>query len=398
VIWDQNEAEYFCKQDWSGQISLMRHEKLDFRRSDRMASQSPKLLVSRQTQADGTDPMPFPVTEHVLKTKRHTTAYLACGAPDGPLIIFLHGWPELAISWLHQLPVFAELGFFCVAPDMRGYGRSSVYDRHADYAFEHSVRDMFELQDSLGQEKAVWVGHDSGSLLVWAIASHHPDRCRGVVSLCIPYLHNGFVPDNLIPLVDRAIYPEDTCPAGQWDYQLFYEENFLTAHATFEADTAGTIKAIFRSGNAALRGKPSRTSRIRRDGGWFGGGKVPDVERDAAVLTEADLCAYTAALERNGWFGPCSWYMNHKRNAAYAATALNQGRLSMPVLFLDGANDLTCMTTVGSRLAEPMRQYCDDLTEVTVQSGHSMAQECLVRVNAALAKWLATKLTNVWPA
>jgi pimeloyl-ACP methyl ester carboxylesterase len=90
--------------------------------------------------------------------------------------------------------------------------------------------------------------------------------------------------------------------------------------------------------------------------------------------------------------------MNHKRNAAYAATALNQGRLSMPVLFRGGANEPTCMTTGGSRLAEPMRQYCDDLTEVTVQSGHSMAQECPVRVNAALAKWLATRLTNVWPA
>ena len=175
---------------------------------------------------------------------------------------------------------------------MRGYGRSSVYDRHADYAFEHSVRDMFELQDSLGQEKAVWVGHDSGSLLVWAIASHHPDRCRGVVSLCIPYLHNGFVPDNLIPLVDRAIYPEDTCPAGQWDYQLFYEENFLTAHATFEADTAGTIKAIFRSGNAALRGKPItdfadpsrwRLVRWRQSSGCRKGRSGPDRSRSVRL-------------------------------------------------------------------------------------------------------------------
>jgi hypothetical protein len=46
------------------------------------------------------------------------------------------GWPELSISWRHQLPVFAELGFRCVAPDMRGYGRSSVYGQHADYAVE----------------------------------------------------------------------------------------------------------------------------------------------------------------------------------------------------------------------------------------------------------------------
>jgi pimeloyl-ACP methyl ester carboxylesterase len=342
--------------------------------------------------------VPYPVTEHVLKTKRHTTAYLACGAPDAPLIVFLHGWPELAISWRHQFPVFAELGFRCVAPDLRGYGRSSIYNQQADYALEYGVRDILELVDSLGREKTIWVGHDVGSLVVWTVASHHPERCYGVVSLCIPYLKKGFAAENLIPLVDRAIYPQDMYPAGQWDYILFYEESFEAAHTAFEANTRGSIAALFRRGNAALRGTPSRTAQVRRDGGWFGGGKVPDVERDAAVLTEADLSAYTASLERNSWFGPSAWYMNHKRNVAYAATSVNNGRLSMPVLFLDGANDLTCLTTAGSRLAAPMRRDCDDLTEVMIQSGHWMAQECPVAVNGALAKWLAVKLPNVWPS
>jgi len=114
-----------------------------------------------------------------------------------------------------------------------------------------------------------------------------------------------------------------------------------------------------------------------------------------AVDREGFSAAVTAALERNGFFGPDSWYMNHDRNIAYAAKAVNGGRLSMPVLFLHGAHDLTCDTT-GSRLAEPMREYCADLTEVVVQSGHWMAQECPVAVNAALAKWLATKLGGVW--
>ena len=103
--------------------------------------------------------MPYAVTEHVLKTKRHTTAYLACGAPDGPLIVFLHGWPELAISWRHQLPVFADLGFLCVAPDLRGYGRSSIYDQQADYALEYGVGDMLELVESLGREKEIGRAH-----------------------------------------------------------------------------------------------------------------------------------------------------------------------------------------------------------------------------------------------
>ena len=74
------------------------------------------------------------VTEHTATSGRHTTFYLAAGPEDGPLLIFVHGWPELSISWRHQLPALAALGFRCVAPDMRGYGRSSVPGRQEDYA------------------------------------------------------------------------------------------------------------------------------------------------------------------------------------------------------------------------------------------------------------------------
>ena len=116
---------------------------------------------------------------------------------------------------------------------------------------------------------------------------------------------------------------------------------------------------------------------------------------DTDVLTEADLDSYVASLERNGFFGPDSWYMNGARNIAYAAKARDNGRLSMPVLFLHGAFDYTC-ETIDSRLAEPMRESCADLTEVVVQSGHWMAQENPVAVNAALARFLATKLPSVW--
>src|SRR6266446_6960682 len=119
--------------------------------------------------------MLFPVTEHSAKSARHTTFYLACGDTHRPVIIFVHGWPELSISWRHQLPCFASLGFRAIAPDMRGYGRSSVYPRHEDYALEHIVADMIELLDRLGREKAVWVGHDWGSPVVWSLASDHPE-------------------------------------------------------------------------------------------------------------------------------------------------------------------------------------------------------------------------------
>jgi pimeloyl-ACP methyl ester carboxylesterase len=334
--------------------------------------------------------------EQTLTTPRHRTFYLDTGPEDGPLLVFVHGWPELSRSWRHQLPCFASLGFRAIAPDMRGYGRSSTDPRHEDYALEHIVHDLLELIDSLGRDRAVWVGHDWGSPVVWSVASHHPDRCHGVANLCVPYLSEGFAPRTLIPLVDRSLYPESEFPAGQWDYQFFYQESFDQARATFEANIEGTVKALFRKGNPSGKGKPSRTATIRRDRGWFGGtGKAPDVPMDTDLLTEEDLRAYVAALEGAGFFGPDSWYMNAERNLEYATKAKDGGRLSLPVLFLHGAYDFTC-ETIDSRLAEPMRRDCRNLTEVVVPSGHWMAQERPRMVNAEIAKWLAVQLPALW--
>lgn len=339
----------------------------------------------------------LPVTEHVVQTARHRSFYLSCGATDAPLIVFVHGWPELSISWRHQLRCFAALGFRAIAPDMRGYGRSGVHPRHEDYAIEHIVRDMIELLDGLGRETAVWVGHDWGAPVVWNLAAHHPERCLGVAALCVPYHPEGFGVRTATALVDREIYPEIDYPVGQWDYHLFYEESFEQACAVFEADVESTVRALFRKGNPTAMHKPSRTASVRRDGGWFGGAaRAPDVPMDPDLLTDEDLHRYASALKANGFFGPCSWYMNAERNAQYASRAADAGRLSMPVLFLHGAWDNVC-ETLRSRLAEPMRGSCPDLTEATVRSGHWMAQEQPVAVNAALASWLATRLPAFWP-
>jgi pimeloyl-ACP methyl ester carboxylesterase len=323
------------------------------------------------------------------------TFYLAGGPDDGPLIIFVHGWPELSISWRHQLTALAALGFRTVAPDMRGYGRSSVYNHNEDYAQEHIVRDMLELLDSIGQESAIWVGHDWGSPVVWNLASHHPERCDAIASLCVPYytIERGL--DHTIELVDRKIYPESEYPAGQWDYMRYYEENFAEAIEPFDANVYKFLKAVFRKGNPEGEGKPARTATARRNRATFGG-MIPDLPRDGDVVTEEVLRMYASALERNGFLGPTSWYMNHAANAEYSKSARNDAYLDMPVLFLNARYDYICECT-HSRLAEPMRKYCRNLTELTIRSGHWMAQEKPREVNAAIASWIATTLPSVWP-
>jgi pimeloyl-ACP methyl ester carboxylesterase len=335
------------------------------------------------------------ITEHTTKTARHTTFYLAAGPENGPLVIFLHGWPELSISWRHQLPALASLGFRAIAPDMRGYGRSHVYSRHEDYAQEHIVRDMLELLQSLGRQKAVWVGHDWGSPVAWNIASHHPEHTEAVANLCVPYytIERGL--EHTLTLVDRQLYPADECPYGQWDYMRYYEESFAEAIAPMDADVEKFLKIAFRKGNPQGEGQRVVTSNARRGHGMLGG-PLPDLPRDPDVVSAEDLSVYVSALQRNGFFGPSSWYMNHLANAAYGRTAKNDAYLEMPALFLNARYDYVCEAT-HSRLAEPMRTYCRNLTEVTIRSGHWMAQEKPLEVNAELTKWLATKVPGVWP-
>ncbi len=336
------------------------------------------------------------ITNHTVKTDRHTTFYLAAGPENGPLIIFIHGWPELSISWRHQLPALAALGFRAIAPDMRGYGRSTVYDKKTDYAQELIVRDMIDLLDSLGRQKAVWVGHDWGSPVVWNLASHHPDRCDAVANLCVPYytLERGL--HHTLALVDRNLYPESEFPFGQWDYMRYYEENFAEAIAPMDANVYKFVKLLFRKGNPEGEGQRAVTATARRNHGFLGGANVPDVPRDSDVVTEEDLSVYVSSLERNGFFGPSAWYTNHPANAAYAKSARNDAYLDMPVLFLAAQYDYVCECT-HSRLAEPMRTFCRKLTESTIRSGHWMAQEKPAEVNAAIVKWLATSVPTVWP-
>lgn len=103
-------------------------------------------------------PMATPLISRRFASPRHTTQYLECGPSDGPLLIFLHGWPELGLIWRAQMNAFAQRGWHCIAPDMRGYGGSSAPDATSAYANAHVVDDMAELHDHLGGKPAIWVG------------------------------------------------------------------------------------------------------------------------------------------------------------------------------------------------------------------------------------------------
>ncbi len=327
-------------------------------------------------------------------SSHHETAWIEAGRADGPLMIFLHGWPEIGLIWRAQLEHFAAAGWRCVAPDMRGYGGSSVPTAISDYSVRMIVDDMVALHDALGGEPAVWVGHDWGSPVAWSLAAHHPARCRGVANLCVPYLARGMTLETLVPLVDRTVYPEDRFPVGQWDYWRYHYENYARSAAELAADVPATLAVLYRAGSPDGLDQPARLANIRAQGGWFGDAhRAPATRLDTTILSEADYALFIAAFERTGFSGANAWYLNDAANAAFASEAPDFGRITVPALFIHARWDTTC-ETVRSQLADPMRADCAELTEVTIDAGHEVMKERPAETNAALANWLAKKVST----
>ena len=188
------------------------------------------------------------LASRTFSTPRHTTHYLECGPAGGPLMMFLHGWPEIGLAWRAQMESFAAEGWHCVAPDLRGFGGSSKPMEADAYANEQVVADMAELHDHLGGKPAIWVGHDWGSCTVGAFAAHEPKRSRGVVLVSVPYFPDSNALATLVPLVDRTIYPADQYPDGQWDYYRYYTTHFKAAVADLDADIASSLFFLFNRG------------------------------------------------------------------------------------------------------------------------------------------------------
>ncbi|MFZ1175273.1 MAG: alpha/beta hydrolase, partial [Mycobacterium sp.] len=256
------------------------------------------------------------------------------------------------------------------------------------------VTDMVELHEHLGARPAIWVGHDLGSPVAAALAAHHRDQTAELVLISVPYLPNSFALPNLLPLINRQIYPESRYPDGQWDYYRFYLTRFDQSVDDFEADIPSTLAAIYQPGHANTVDAPSPSASVAAHDGWFGPAhRAPRTEPDPALWPRADFNALTQAFQRNGFRPANAWYLNDDANIAYAKNAPSKGQLETPALFVNGERDPICDIN-RSQLAQPMKHSCRYLTIVNLLAGHWVPLERKVEVNNAIRAWLADDATN----
>jgi pimeloyl-ACP methyl ester carboxylesterase len=118
---------------------------------------------------------------------------LECGERSQPCLLLLHGFPELAYSWRKVMPALADAGFYVVAPDQRGYGRTTGSDNRYDADLAqfrpfNLVRDAVGLVHALGvREVASIIGHDFGAMVAAFGSLLRPDLFRTMILMSAPF-------------------------------------------------------------------------------------------------------------------------------------------------------------------------------------------------------------------
>lgn len=146
--------------------------------------------------------------EHTTVTVNGISMHIAAKG-EGPLILFIHGFPDLWFSWRHQIAALSSSGYRCVAPDLRGFGDTDAPANPTAYTSLHVVGDLIGLLDAIApsEDKVFVVGHDWGAITAWQLCLYRPEKVRALVNLSVP-----FTPRNpkMKPLdALRAVYGPD---------------------------------------------------------------------------------------------------------------------------------------------------------------------------------------------
>lgn len=122
-----------------------------------------------------------------------TMRWYELGPQDAPAALFVHGFPELAVSWTHQFAGLSDR-YRLLALDTRGYGGSDAPFWFWSYTMRKSARDCVEILDAMGIERAHLVGHDMGAAIVWEAVQHFQNRFRSLAIVngpCLPLMYRN---------------------------------------------------------------------------------------------------------------------------------------------------------------------------------------------------------------
>ncbi|MFP3901910.1 MAG: alpha/beta fold hydrolase [Acidimicrobiia bacterium] len=316
---------------------------------------------------------PPPVRERTFRTGDVDLHVLDAGA--GYPVVLAHGFPELAYSWRHQIAPLASAGCRVLAPDQRGYGRSSRPDAIEDYDIEHLTGDLLGLLDDIGEERAVFVGHDWGAIVVWTLALLAPERVAGVAGLSVPFVPRPSAPptQRMREIVGDAFF-----------YMLYFQQPGV-ADADLGRDPATTMRRMLAGLTLATAGDVDMAAALAPDGRGFVE-RLPEPDRLPDWLRPDELDHYVAEFSRTGFTGGLNWYRNLDRNWALTEHVAD-ATVEAPSLFIAGRLDPVLLMSPPSMMEGRLADHRG--TVLIDGAGHWVQQEAPGEVNAALLDFVA---------
>lgn len=299
-------------------------------------------------------------------------------AGDGHLVLLIHGFPELGISWRAQVAALAEAGYRAVAPDMRGYGGTDRPGRTEEHTILHLVGDMVDLVRALGHQTCVVVGHDWGAPVAWHCALMRPDVFTAVAGLSVPFQPRraGGPPTPAMAALSKRL------GRGELYMNQFQAPD---AHRIFETDIAGGLRKGFYAYDGATPDERQSTGFLAPGQDFLS--EVPDDATLPPWMSEAHFAEYVEAFTASGFKGPIDWYRCLDLN--WSLTAFLQGkRITQPSMFLVGERDP--VRHYAGQHEAGLKDWLTDLRSQTVLpgAGHWLQQERQNEVNAALIAFL----------
>lgn len=269
-----------------------------------------------------------------------------CGEGDR-LALCLHGFPEIAYSWRHQMPLLASLGYRVWAPDLRGYGTTDRPQGIRNYSIETLMEDVAGLIDASGASETILIAHDWGGIIAWQFAAQRLRKLTRLIILNAPVPR----PREHAPSVFSREF-------WRFSYVLFFQLPRLPEWV-LGRKKARAIAQVFRGSTSA---QPERFT-----------DDVIEVYREAASRPGAltAMINYYRALVRGGGM---------KRLAV-----LGFPRIETPTLVVWGERDPILPTEMIDEAASRV----EDLTiRLVPNAGHWVQQEAPEAVNAHLREWL----------
>lgn len=276
-------------------------------------------------------------------------------------IVLCHGWPGLAYSWRYQIPALVKAGYHVIVPNQRGYGNSSCPKDVRAYNIEHLSSDLTALLDHYGYEKATFVGHDWGAMIVWGLSLLHPERVDKIINLALPYQERGDTP--WIELMEKFL--------GEDYYFVHFNKFPGVADRILDENTSRFLRNLYRKN---IPPTPAESGMI-----MINLAKAQYAEGDPVMSTE-ELSVFTETFKKSGFSGGINWYRNLDFN--WHLLGEIDPIIKRPALMIYGAFDVIPPSP-------RLKHFVPNVTEVTLDCGHWIQEELPEKVNRVILEWLA---------